>query len=58
MLSSLPVPQEPRVIPAASPESAPLNDLGEVLSPSQVRTFRDCGARWYFKYALGRVRRR
>jgi len=30
-----------------------LNDLGAVLSPSQVRTFRDCGTRWYFKYALG-----
>ena len=23
---------------------------GEVLSPSQVRTFLDCQARWYFKY--------
>ena len=53
MSPSLPVQQQPRVIPAAAPETTPLNDLGEVLSPSQVRTFRDCGARWYFKYALG-----
>lgn len=27
--------------------------LGEVLSPSQVRTFLDCSARWWFKYGLG-----
>ena len=55
MLPSLPVQiqTEPRVIPAAPPEPAALNDLGAVLSPSQVRTFRDCGAKWYFKYALG-----
>jgi len=55
MLPSLPVQiqTQPRVIPAAPPEPAPLNDLGAVLSPSQVRTFRDCGAKWYFKYALG-----
>jgi hypothetical protein len=26
---------------------------GGELSPSQVRTFRDCGAKWYDKYALG-----
>ena len=25
-------------------------ELGEVLSPSQVNTFIDCPARWYFKY--------
>jgi RecB family exonuclease len=53
MLPSLPIEPEPRVIPAAPPQSAPLNDLGTVLSPSQVRTFRDCGAKWYYKYALG-----
>jgi hypothetical protein len=29
------------------------SDLGEVLSPSQVRTFLDCSARWWFKYGLG-----
>jgi RecB family exonuclease len=45
---------EPRVIPAAAPtQPATLNDFGTVLSPSQVRTFRDCGAKWYYKYALG-----
>jgi hypothetical protein len=44
---------EPRVIPAALPQPTPLNDFGGVLSPSQVRTFRDCGAKWYYKYALG-----
>ena len=32
---------------------APSTELAEVLSPSQVSTFRDCAARWYFKYALG-----
>jgi RecB family exonuclease len=53
MLPSLPIELEPRVIPAAPLQVAPLNDLGTVLSPSQVRTFRDCGAKWYYKYALG-----
>ena len=52
MLPSLPIELEPRVIPAALPQPAPLNDFGGVLSPSQVRTFRDCGAKWYYKYAL------
>ena len=27
-------------------------DLSEVLSPSQVRCFMDCQARWWFKYGL------
>ena len=27
--------------------------LGEVLSPTQVRTYLDCSARWWFKYGLG-----
>ena len=53
MLPSLPIELEPQVIPAAQLQLAPLNDLGTVLSPSQVRTFRDCGAKWYYKYALG-----
>jgi RecB family exonuclease len=53
MLPSLNIEMEPRVIPAAPPQTAPLNDFGRVLSPSQVRTFRDCGAKWYYKYALG-----
>ena len=54
MLPSLPIEMESRVIPAAAPpQPATLNDFGTVLSPSQVRTFRDCGAKWYYKYALG-----
>lgn len=52
-MASLPIQGEPLVIPAALPGTAPQNDLGAVLSPSQVRTFRDCGAKWYYKYALG-----
>ena len=27
--------------------------LAGVLSPSQVRTFRDCSAKWWYKYGLG-----
>ena len=27
-------------------------ELSEVLSPSQVRCFMDCQARWWFKYGL------
>ena len=53
MLPSLPTDPEPRVIPAAPTQPAAMNDFGGVLSPSQVRTFRDCGAKWYYKYALG-----
>ena len=29
------------------------NDLGEVLSPSQVNTFLNCPAKWYFRYLVG-----
>lgn len=32
---------------------APEPGLAEVLSPSQVRTFADCQARWWFKYGVG-----
>jgi hypothetical protein len=53
MLPSLPIELEPRVIPAAPTQPVPLNDFGGVLSPSQVRAFRDCGAKRYYKYALG-----
>lgn len=28
----------------------PVEELGYILSPSQLRTFMDCQARWYFKY--------
>lgn len=33
------------------PQGAP--DLGSLLSPSQVGTFADCQAKWWYKYALG-----
>lgn len=45
--------------PVASPlersveiEPAVAQELARVLSPSQVRTFLDCGARWWFKHGL------
>lgn len=44
---------DPRTYPAALADTASRNDLGAVLSPWQVRMSRDCGARWYYKYALG-----
>lgn len=53
MQPSPPIEPEPRGIPAARPQPTPMNDLGDVLSPSQVRTFRDCSAKWYYKYAVG-----
>jgi hypothetical protein len=37
---------------AASPVTAPKAGLGKVLSPTQVRTFLNCSARWWFKYGL------
>lgn len=45
-----------RGAPLTPPELAPatLNEtLATVLSPSQVKKFRDCQARWWFKYGLG-----
>jgi CRISPR/Cas system-associated exonuclease Cas4 (RecB family) len=33
-------------------ETVPRVELGKVLSPTQVRTFLNCSARWWFKYAL------
>jgi putative RecB family exonuclease len=44
--------------PAAAPpvsvtHPAQQNDLGAVLSPSQVKSFLDCSARWWFKYGAG-----
>ena len=32
--------------------AAPKAELGKVLSPTQVRTFLNCSARWWFKYGL------
>ena len=39
-------------VPARELELAVKADLAPVLSPSQVRTFLDCQARWWFKYGL------
>ncbi len=36
------------VVVAPAPEA----DMAQVLSPTQVRTFLGCSARWWFKYAL------
>ena len=30
-----------------------MSQIADVLSPSQVRTFMDCSARWWYKYGLG-----
>jgi hypothetical protein len=43
-----------RTSPApSSAEIVPTTDSGKVLSPTQVRTFLNCSARWWFKYGLG-----
>jgi hypothetical protein len=34
-------------------QTAAIEALGAVLSPSQVKTYLDCSARWWFKYGLG-----
>ena len=39
-------------IPAANGAAAVKPELAAVLSPSQVRCFFDCQARWWFKYGL------
>jgi hypothetical protein len=47
---------EPQVFPAApltDDHTPATNDLGALLSPSQVRTFVGCPAKWWYKYALG-----
>jgi len=36
----------------APPPAAPESQIADVLSPSQVRTFTDCSARWWYKYGL------
>jgi hypothetical protein len=38
------------LMPAGAP--AATTELGQVLSPTQVRAFLDCSARWWFKYGL------
>ena len=51
-------PPELELVPAPSPitqhpSPAPMSQIADVLSPSQVRTFMDCSARWWYKYGLG-----
>src|SRR5262245_6410391 len=46
-----PTPCSPTRLPA--PETSPKAELGQVLSPTQVRTFLNCSARWWFKYGMG-----
>src|SRR5690349_496305 len=33
--------------------TVPTPELGQILSPTQERTYLDCSARWWFKYGLG-----
>lgn len=37
---------------AAEPQE-PQNDLGSILSPSQVNTYLGCSAKWWFRYGAG-----
>jgi RecB family exonuclease len=37
----------------AAIQNTAIEALGAVLSPTQVRTYLDCPARWWFKYGLG-----
>jgi len=50
----LPTPQlEPAQPLQTAPGETPVKtELGKVLSPTQVRTFLNCSARWWFKYGL------
>ena len=43
------------LVPAPSTQNPapPQSQIADVLSPSQVRTFMDCSARWWYKYGLG-----
>jgi hypothetical protein len=38
--------------PCGAPESKPEDDLARVLSPTQVSTYVDCSAKWWYKHAL------
>src|SRR5581483_3915992 len=44
--------RQPGLFPAAIPSDKNAT-LGTILSPSQVKTFLDCSARWWFQYGLG-----
>src|ERR1022692_2122866 len=51
-------PPELELVPAPSPitqhpSPTSISQIADVLSPSQVRTFMDCSARWWYKYGLG-----
>jgi RecB family exonuclease len=35
------------------PPPTPQSQIADVLSPSQVRSFMDCAAKWWYKYGLG-----
>jgi hypothetical protein len=39
-------------LPTGSASTTPKAELERVLSPTQVRTFLNCSARWWFKYGL------
>jgi RecB family exonuclease len=47
VVAEIPVAPDPELTGASN------SHLATVLSPSQVRTFVDCQARWYFKYSVG-----
>ena len=47
------VPAAAALVPANSPSRQLPEILGAVLSPTQVRAFLDCSAKWWFKYGLG-----
>lgn len=40
------------LVPASGSEWSAQERLGDVLSPSQIRTYLDCSARWWFKHGL------
>jgi hypothetical protein len=42
-----------RVVPIAQPAYDPMLEYGAVLSPSQVSSWIDCQAKWYFHYMRG-----
>src|SRR4051795_11610802 len=38
--------------PSGASQPQPEDDLARVLSPTQVNTFLDCSAKWWFKHAI------
>jgi hypothetical protein len=49
---SEPAPVRPLVPALRVLEPAPQPEAANVLSPTQVRTFLDCSAKWWFRYGL------